>query len=34
MTRFVYRADITYVEAQGDYARLHTATAATCSAAR
>jgi DNA-binding LytR/AlgR family response regulator len=25
VTRFVNRADITYVEAQGDYARLHTA---------
>lgn len=25
-TRFVSRADITHVEAQGDYARLHTAT--------
>ncbi len=25
VTRFVSRADITYVEAQGDYARLHTA---------
>ena len=26
MTRFVNRSDITHVEAQGDYARLHTAT--------
>jgi DNA-binding LytR/AlgR family response regulator len=26
VTRFVNRADITHVEAQGDYARLHTAT--------
>lgn len=26
-TRFLSRADIRYVEAQGDYARLHTATA-------
>jgi DNA-binding LytR/AlgR family response regulator len=26
VTRFVNRSDITYVEAQGDYARLHTAT--------
>ena len=25
VTRFISRADITYVEAQGDYARLHTA---------
>ena len=25
MTRFVSRSDITHVEAQGDYARLHTA---------
>ena len=25
MTRFVNRSDITHVEAQGDYARLHTA---------
>ena len=25
MTRFVQRSDITHVEAQGDYARLHTA---------
>jgi DNA-binding LytR/AlgR family response regulator len=25
VTRFIRRADITYVEAQGDYARLHTA---------
>ena len=27
VTRFVQRGDITHVEAQGDYARLHTATA-------
>ncbi|MBA3782182.1 MAG: response regulator transcription factor [Nocardioides sp.] len=26
VTRFIDRADITYVEAQGDYARLHTAS--------
>ncbi len=26
VTRFVNRSEITYVEAQGDYARLHTAT--------
>ncbi len=26
VTRFVQRSDITHVEAQGDYARLHTAT--------
>ncbi len=26
VTRFVHRTDITHVEAQGDYARLHTAT--------
>ncbi|MBA2955410.1 response regulator [Nocardioides sp. MAH-18] len=26
VTRFVHRSDITHVEAQGDYARLHTAT--------
>ena len=26
VTRFIHRADITHVEAQGDYARLHTAT--------
>ncbi len=26
VTRFIDRADITHVEAQGDYARLHTAT--------
>jgi DNA-binding LytR/AlgR family response regulator len=26
VTRFINRADITHVEAQGDYARLHTAT--------
>jgi DNA-binding LytR/AlgR family response regulator len=26
VTRFVNRSDILYVEAQGDYARLHTAT--------
>ncbi len=26
VTRFVSRSDVTYVEAQGDYARLHTAT--------
>jgi DNA-binding LytR/AlgR family response regulator len=26
VTRFLQRADITHVEAQGDYARLHTAT--------
>ena len=26
ITRFVSRADVQYVEAQGDYARLHTAT--------
>ena len=26
VTRFVNRCDITHVEAQGDYARLHTAT--------
>ena len=26
VTRFVARADVLYVEAQGDYARLHTAT--------
>lgn len=25
VTRFIYRCDITHVEAQGDYARLHTA---------
>ncbi|MDQ4007917.1 MAG: response regulator transcription factor, partial [Actinomycetota bacterium] len=25
VTRFVHRSEITYVEAQGDYARLHTA---------
>jgi DNA-binding LytR/AlgR family response regulator len=27
VTRFISRADIRYVEAQGDYARLHTADA-------
>ncbi|MBZ5739095.1 LytR/AlgR family response regulator transcription factor [Nocardioides mangrovi] len=26
VTRFLHRSDITHVEAQGDYARLHTAT--------
>ncbi len=26
VTRFISRSDVTYVEAQGDYARLHTAT--------
>ncbi len=29
VTRFVARSDVLYVEAQGDYARLHTAPAAT-----
>ena len=28
ITRFVARSDVLYVEAQGDYSRLHTATAA------
>ena len=34
VTRFVQRSDIRYVEAQGDYARLHTADGATWSASR
>ena len=33
VTRFVARSEITHVEAQGDYARLHTATASTCAGA-